>query len=167
MSNTRTPKNSVRAALAKKAHRTDVYDLPMDGDAAAALTRFQKAAQYDDVIQIGEDEPLKARTGKARRTAEAEYLRHVHRLSLHSISPTDYVALETEYPRSEADDARLYDQPFYFHLLAACVDDSDLTADEWRATLMDGSFDVGEVNDLLSSVGFLNVRMASAEIPKG
>jgi hypothetical protein len=167
MANTRRPRNDdLRAALAKKSHRTDSFDLQMDDDAPAALDAFRRAVQYDDVAKMGDDTALQAKTGQARKNAEADYLRHVHRFALHSISPTDYVALEAEYPKSAEEDANLYDQPFYFHLLAACAD-SDLTADEWRATLMDGQFDVGEVNDLLSKVGLLNVRFASGEIPKG
>lgn len=167
MSNTRTPKNSLRAALAKKQLRTGSFDLTMDDQAAPALADYKRSVQLDDMAHVGQDKALQAKTARARKTAEAEYLNHVHRVGLHSISVADYTALEAEYPKSADETVNLYEQPFYFHLLAACVADSDLTADEWRATLMEGQFDVGEVNDLLSTVGFLNVRMASGEIPKG
>lgn len=166
MSNTRKPKNDVRAALAKKARRTDSFDLKMDDGVGAALARYQRAVQIDDVARMGDDAGTQASTGKARDAAEAEYLKHVHRLDLQSIPAEEYVALETEHPKAADDETPLYEQPFYLHLLAACVVDSDLTADEWRDALMKTNFDVGEVNDLLLKVGLLNTRLSSGEIPK-
>lgn len=166
MSNTRKAKTpSLREALDSLSARTDTFDLPVGPRYAEAKARFVQADNYSAVMQMGGDEDAKKAAAKARDEAKAEYESQVFRVELHSLPPAEFAALRTEYPL--ADDRELFQEPLSHHLLAVSVVGGDLTAEEWAEKLGSSGFSQGDANNLCATAINLNMRAASADVPKG
>jgi hypothetical protein len=165
MANTRRPKSlSLRDALDAMGARTATHDLPMGPRYAETKARFRQADQYSAVALMGADENLKKSAQKARDNAKAEYESQVYRVELESLPPTEYAALRTEFPLS--DDRQLWQEPLSHHLLAKCVVNGDLSAEEWAEMLGSKRFSAGDADDLCVAVANLNARPSSADVPK-
>jgi len=128
-------------------------------DAKAALTLAH-------VGRIPEEEHL---TALQERVAQAQAALDAccEWLVFHGLQADEFEALVQEHPPGEdADPDDAYDEAtFVPALLAACCQDSDLTAEEWAEEL--AGHNPAERRELIDAVMEANTRTWSSSLPKG
>jgi hypothetical protein len=171
----------LRAALEKKQTRRTYYDIPLvDSELAQQrATTVQEAkntkmaAEYLLVRTQDEERhaEVKAAVEQAQRevdAAEAELANSFYRLWFRSLPESDFEALVAAHPPSEEQQQKAKeeddpapswdDETFPFALLAACCEEEDLSAEEWREELARDRWSRADKREIISRVYDANMR---------
>lgn len=129
----------LRAALAAKQVLTTHYDIPQKPRPFVdeIIGRLQQARQAAYIATGPRKKPAEAAVAKVKAELDACF----YRLELRALKDdAERDVLLSAHPPTEAQKAKNPEQkvdpdPYYVSLLVACVQNSDLTEDEWRAEL--------------------------------
>lgn len=159
---------SVRDTLARRKPREVRHPIWV-ADPTAAAARLEEARARLLLAGIGKSEDdelvqrLQAEVDEARAALDA----CKEELVFVGLLPVAYEKLLQAHPRKDgAHPDDVYDEETFIPaLLAACCQDSDLTAEEWAAEL--ATLQAGEKSELTAAVMDANLTTWSAAIPKG
>jgi hypothetical protein len=161
-----TPKAGRRARLLARKRPSIVYQLAVVDD-TDAVTELAEAKDALDRAELRLDDTAgqavtdaEKRLAAARRAVEACY----EPVTLTAMDPAAFEALVAEHPGREGKDERWNDATFPLACFRACVDTSDLSADEW-AELLTTSVSQAEQVALYAVAIAANARWPSGSIP--
>lgn len=160
---------SIREALARKRVRRATYMLPV-GDATAAEERLAEARQALVLAGIGKDDTDPARAKAQAKVDECQAAVDACYIPLvfQGIPAADFEALVAAHPSKSDDPDDMWDKDGLApDLVAACLTDSDMTADEWRAELASERWTRGDVDQLFLTAMSVNVKASGQALGKG
>lgn len=191
-----TRKASLRDQLAKKRAKVVVEYFPLDDEGEKAIERLEEAqkllANGKRIAALQQDKSTIDITALERDVAAAEAERDKHCLALRmrGLSEDERDALQSSFPvedppqipdntpeekRRELEEKvkaveaanKASTQEWTYHALAAAVQESDLTADEWRDELTSGRWTAGDLHTLRKAIIRATNSQPAEGIPKG
>ncbi len=135
------PASPLRAALAAKTNLRTYHDISVapSEQVAAAQRQLELARQLQAASLLHEEDAVREKAAEAVGRAQAARDACFHRIWFRSLGNIEFDALVTLHPAADGqgDDLPWNPETFDYALLAECVVDSDLTAQEWQAELAD------------------------------
>lgn len=132
-------RSALRSALAAKTSLRTHFDIAQADTEVIeeAQRRLNAAQQLEMATTLHEDEAVKARAAQAVTEARAARDALFHRVWCRGLGLDEFDALVALHPATaeEAQSGLAWGAGFDMALLAACAEDSDLTADEWASEL--------------------------------
>lgn len=135
---------SLRERLAQRARATATFDLRIDDDTDAQV-ELAEALDGDDPDRLA-----------AARAAVQDCYETLH---ITALPPADWEALVAAHPPADGHERLWNIDTFGPALLAASIDDSDITEQEWAEYTTKGALTTGEVHALYDAVLTLNYRV--------
>lgn len=172
-------KPSLRDMLASKKPRVTEATFPIGEQGERAHAELDQARQSLELLKFAtaKQQAQGAKTtvdlgGAEKRVkdAEAAYERASMTLRFRGITPVEVDALRSEFTSSDdEEDAAKFDVRGYTcALLAMCVLDSDLTAEEWDEELYEsGRWSEGEIAHIRDMAREAYLEVAAPGVPKG
>lgn len=149
---------SIREQLARKRVRRETYLLAVDDDTDAQARLTQ--ARQDLVLAglgKGDDNPAKARAQAAVEQAQAAVDACYVPLIFQGLPASEFEALTAAHPSKSDDPDEVWDKDGLTpDLVAACLVDNDMTAEEWRAEL--AGWTRGDLDALFVTAMRANIR---------
>lgn len=165
------PASPLREALAAKTNLRTYHDIPVRPaeDIAAAQRKLEVARQLQAATMLSEDEDVRAKSARVIEEMQAERDACFHRIWFRSLGHNEFDALVALHPAPEGqdDDTPWDTRTFEYALLAACVVDGDLTADDWATELADEQRWSGPDKRRMIAMAFAAQRQTMADaVPK-
>ena len=164
MSNTK--KAGRRERILARRRPSVAYELLVEDD-TAAVAEMVAAKEALDVARFRTDDgaqqavtDAEKRLEKAREDVAACY----EAVPLIALPPAAFEALLAEHPPREDEDEKWNDLTFPRACFLACLDDSNVTPEEW-AEFVDANVSQGEREHLFRTAMNLNARWPSGSIP--
>lgn len=162
----------LRAALAAKTSRITHFDLPIveSEEADAKGKRVTELTNRRDFARVTKDNETVAKLDVEIAEAKADLAACFYRISFKGLTMLDFDALVNEHPPTKEDaknDMQWNEETFVYALLeASCVNEDNMTAEEWKADLNSGRWTRADRNALFNAVYSANLQDFSAGIPK-